>query len=521
MIPTEIPPPPDGLVEGTRHDGPIEDRCTVVVIGSGAGGGVVAHELVKAGIDTIVVEEGGWYPPEFYRELTPLESFKYLYRDYGMTTAVGKNLLKDPAVPFPLGKCIGGTTTINSGTCFRTPEMILDQWNQEFGLDVDKDELETIFDEVERDVGIAPARREVLGDNMELFAEGAEKLGWNGGPLTRNAPECAGSGRCVFGCPTDAKRGTHLSYIPMSLEKGARVYSDFRVERLIRRNGRFEGVEGVLLDRERNAPHARALIRADAVVVAAGAVGTPVLLQQNEVAVANPHLGENLRLHPGIRVAAIMDQVIRGWKGIPQGYYVDEFWEEHGIMFEGIFVPPGVGLPVLPGSGDEFRDIARLYPNLAAFGAMVKDTSKGQVKHRPGLGTVIRYQLNRLDKERLVDAVKKAAEAYFAVGAERVFPAIFGHMELNSPDDLARIDPRRVRSQHLELMAFHPMGTARMAADPGQGVLDPQGRVHGTENLYVADASVFPTCLGVNPMESIWGFGAVIARRLADRLSGG
>lgn len=510
---------PEGLTEGTALEGDLDLRCQVLVVGTGAGGPAAALAMAEAGLDVVMLEEGGWYPPEEYRHLSPLESFRKLYRDYGMTTAVGGNLLKDPAVPFPLGKAVGGTTLINSGTCFRTPDKVIDLWNREFGLELDGSELDARFSEVEEVLGIAPAAAEVLGRNAEIFAEGAAKLGWPGQPLRRNAPGCRGSGRCVFGCPADAKQGTNLSYVPRALQAGARLFTDVRVDSLLQQGDRVQGVAGVLLDRARNVPRGKVRVEADVVVVAAGAVGSPVLLQRSRIATGNAHLGANLRLHPGIRVAALMNETVQGWKGVPQGYYVDRFWEEFGIMFEGIFVPPGVALPVLPGVGHEWRDVCKRYPELATFGAMVKDTSSGTVRWRPGTGADIRYSLNRTDTIHLVEAVKRASEIYFAAGAERVFPAIYGFSELRSVDEVRKIDPRRVRSQHLEMMAFHPMGTVRMAARPEQGVLDASGRVHAMQNLYVADASIFPTCLGVNPMQSIMAFAAKIGRGIADRLN--
>lgn len=503
------------LIQGTRADAPFEARTQVAIVGAGAGGPAAALELARAGIDVIMVEEGGWYPPEFYRDLDPLLSFKHLYRDYGMTTAVGRNLLKDPAVPFPLGKCVGGTTAVNSGTCFRTPEFLLEQWRREFGLEVDLATLDSVFAEVEDILHVAEVTDAVLGANARVFARGAAKLGWGGAPLRRNAQGCRGSGRCVFGCPSNAKQGTHLSYVPRALAAGAHLVSDFRVERLLSNGDSIVGIEGYLLDRERNRPKQPARIMADAVIVAAGAVGTPLLLQRNGIAAGNKHLGRNLRLHPGIRVCALLDEVVNGWKGVPQGYYVDHFWHELGIMFEGIFVPPGVALPILPGVGAELLRRFEQYPHLAAFGAMVKDTASGSVQALGPRRQLIRYAITDLDKEHLVAAVCKASEAFFAAGAHTVFTGIYGAPELTKPDQIARLDPKRVRRTDLEMMAFHPMGTARMADSPEKGTCDPRGKVWGTRNLYVADASIFPTCLGVNPMESIMAFAHLIARNVA------
>lgn len=505
------------IIEGKELSTPIELETEILVIGSGAGGAAAAKELCEAGYRVVLIEEGGWYPPEFYHNLSPLEAFKHLYRDYGMTAALGKRPWRDPTVPFPLGKCIGGTTVINSGTCFRTPEEIVELWNREFRLEISYKELEGIFSQVEAIIGATPVPDDVAGENARVFALGARALGYEAKPLTRNAPGCQGSGRCVFGCPVDAKKGTHLSYIPRALALGAEVYADLRAERFLFSGNRILAVEGWVMDRSANRPRLRARIAARAVVVAAGAVGTPVLLKQNGV--RSPHLGKHLRVHPGIRVAALFDQEILGWKGVPQGYYVDHFVRSHGIMFEGIFVPPNLALPVLPYTGKRFVEIARLYRHLAAFGAMVKDSSEGEVLTRPGLGTLIRYAFNERDKENLIFAVKKASEFYFAAGAKRVFPAIYGFSEIRSPEELEKIDPQRIKSQHLEMMGFHPMGTARMARDPRDGVVNPYGQVFGIQNLYVADASLFPTCLGVNPMESIMTFATRVARHIANTLS--
>lgn len=506
------------LVEATKLDHDIDDKATVVIIGTGAGGPAAAYELARAGVDVIMVEEGSWFPPEFYRDLKPVDAFKYLYRDFGMTAALGRRLTKDPTIPFPLGKCVGGTTTVNSGTCFRTPEKLIDLWNRELGLGIDLAALNATFDEVEQIVHAQPVPDEALGQNSRIFGRGSHKLGWGGQPLVRNADGCRGSGRCVFGCPSNAKRGTHLSYVPLALMHGARLYSDLRVERIIQKHGQITAVEGVILDRDKNRPKGQARIAADVVIVAAGAIGTPTLLQRNNIARGNPWLGENLRLHPGIRVCADFDEKVNGWKGVPQGYYVDRFWNELGIMFEGIFVPPGFAIPILPGVGAELRRRFERYPNLAAFGAMVKDTSTGSVRPLGKNSHIIRYSMNDIDKTNLVNAVKRASEVFFAAGANEVYPAIYGHAVLKSVDDVAKIDPKRVKTQHLEPMAFHPMGTARMAADRRLGVVDPQGKVYGTDNLYVADGSLFPTCLGVNPMESIMGFAHQIARGIHGRL---
>lgn len=490
------------------HEGHEFDRgrglklsADVVVVGSGAGGPVVAKELQEKGHRVILLEEGGHYRTGQFKN-DPVWAFQHLYRDGGATIALGK-----PPIPFPLGRCLGGTTTVNSGTCFRTPDVILRKWEREWNLpDISPELMRSHFESVEQQFSVREVHPGNMGRNGELFLNAARKLGFSAGPLKRNMNEkCVGCGTCTLGCPTGGKRPTLLNYIPRASQLGTEVYCDFRVEKIKTAFGQAVGVSGSILDRHSKKRRARFEVSAKIVVLAAGAIGTPLLLLKNRLGNSSGQVGRNLRLHPGIRVYALMDEEVKGWLGVPQGVYVDEFWNE-GVMLEGIFVGPLLSAPAMPYFGRKNKDLMWNYPRVAAFGAMIQDETRGRVRPGPFGLPFITYDLEKEDLKKAKKAIAYTAEIYFGAGARKVFPTLPWLPEINSPKQISEILTGPIKPSDLEMMAFHPMGTTRMGTRPDRSVTDPWGEVFDVKNLFVADASLFPSCLGVNPMETIMAF---------------
>jgi len=494
------------IYEGKDFSADVQESAEVVVIGSGAGGPVVAKELAEKGRSVVMVEEGPKVETkDFNRD--PFHTFRHFYRDGGATVALGR-----PAVPFPLGRCLGGTTTVNSGTCFRTPDKILRKWRREIGLEgIEPERMRPYFERVEKMIDANRVTPDILGRNGEIVLRGAKQLGYSSGPLTRNMRGCRGCGVCTLGCPSGGKRATFLNYIPRASHFGAKVYCDTRVSKLVVKNGAAVGVEGAILDRDSGKPRLKFSVSAKLVVLAAGAVYSPLLLLKNKLANGSGQVGKNLRLHPGIRVYALMDEVVDGWRGVPQAVFVDEFADE-GVMLEGIFVGPVLTGPVLPYFGERNKELMFKYQNLAAHAGMISDETRGRV--RLGLlgRPLITYQMLPEDVKKGVKAIAYTAEIFFAAGAKKIYPTVSWMPEMNSPRQVRELLSGRVKGPDLEFMAFHPMGTCRMGADRRDSVVDPYGESWEIKNLFVCDASIFPSCLGVNPMESIMAF----ANRSAD-----
>jgi choline dehydrogenase-like flavoprotein len=372
---------------------------------------------------------------------------------------------------------------------------VLARWRDEFGLeDLTPEALAPHFARVEETLNVVPVPPELAGANAHVAKRGADALGWSGDFVRRNVRGCVGSGVCAYGCPANAKQHVGVSYIPKAHAAGATTYTGVTARRLGR------GVEASTTGGGR--------LRVDApqVVVAAGAIHTPALLARNGL--GGPQLGRNLSLHPATAVWALMDEPVDMARGVPQSYFVDEFASE-GIMLEGIAGPPDYVAMGLPVAGERHRELMAGYQEMAQFGLMISDDSRGRV-HSPAGRPLVRYDLSDSDTARVRSGLERLAELFWAAGAQRVLLPLARKPELRPGEAIPELRPR-----DLKLMAFHPLGTARMdARGPRHGVLDAHGRVHGTEGVYVCDGSAVPSSLGVNPQITIM----TLATRLADHL---
>jgi choline dehydrogenase-like flavoprotein len=478
----------------------------VCVIGAGAGGAVAAAELAEGGMSVVLLEEGHWHDPDSFTARPP-QMLAQLYRDGGQTLTLG-----NPPIMLPLGRGLGGTTLVNSGTCFRTPPHVLERWRNEFGLDVSEESLRPFFERVERALSVSEVTPELAGANAAIARRGAERLGWSHGYLKRNAKGCVGSGVCAFGCPTSAKQHTGITYIPRAQDAGAEIVTGAKVERVL-----LESARGATTGASTRGPSAvraagvsarlgsgaRIAVSAPIVIAAAGTIHTPGLLARSGLGGASGALGRNLSLHPATAAFALMDETVEMAKGVPQSFYVDEF-SKQGIMFEGVSGPPSYAAMSLPLVGERHERAMAQYPRLAQFGLMVSDSSRGHVRSI-GSSTLIRYDLCEKDLARFRTGLARIAELLQAAGAREVY--------LPLPSG---VTPERARRRDLKLMAFHPLGTARADARASHGVLDGDLAVHGCGGVYVADGSAVPSSLGVNPQMTIMA----LATRLAFKLLG-
>ena len=496
-------------VDGATVHRDVHELAEVVVIGSGAGGAVVARELAARGRDVLLLEEGGFLTGKDFTG-NPREMIDLLYRNRGLTGALGR-----PPIPVPLGRCVGGTTTINSGTCYRAPDYVLDEWADRHGVrEARAADLAPYFDRVEATLGVQAIPDEVYGRNSRLFEQGAAALGYQGARIVRNARGCLGTGVCAIGCPQDAKQAMHVSYVPQALDAGARLYTHCRVDRVLLSAGRAVGVIARLTDATDRDTGRELRVLARHVVVACGALLTPALLEKSGVPDGSGWRGRNLHLHPATRVAGLFNEEVRGWEEVPQAYNVHHFTHE-GIFIQGQFVPPALEAPVLPGVGIEHKERMAGYARLGSFGALISDESAGRVRAGRGRWPRVSYQLNATDAAKLGRAIGLTAEIFFAAGAREVYSGVHSRPVLRSIDEARTLQDARPAATDLEMMAFHPQGTARMGENPKQAVTDSYGRVHGTGALWVGDASLFPASCKVNPQITIMA----LATRLAERVA--
>jgi choline dehydrogenase-like flavoprotein len=480
------------------------DEADVVIIGSGAGGAAAATVLAEAGLEVIVLEAGGHYDRGSYPD-DHLEAIATLYRDAGLTIAEGS-----PPIPVPVARAVGGTTVINSGTCFRAPQPVLESWREEHGVSWARD-LDPYFVEAEEFLRVTPLDPERMGRNGQLAMLGAQAIGASGGPISRNAGNCVQCSSCPYGCRIDAKRGMHVSYLPRAVAAGARIRTGVEARKVLVEEGRAVGARCVAGGT--GGPARPYTVRARrATIVAGGALGTPELLLRSGL--GGDQVGRNLHIHPACWVGARYGEEVRGWEGVMQSYYVDE-WESERVLLEATFTPLAFGGAWLQGAGRAHQEAMLDFGHIGSIGVQLADHSRGRVGLL-GDGTLkAGYRLTRDDARRLTFGIARAAEVHFAAGAAEVYPNI-PRAGVLRPGGLAEFEATTFRPSELRLEAFHPMGTARISSRPAEGVCDVTGAVRGVAGLFVADASLFPSAVHVNPMMTVIAFAKQVAAGVGE-----
>lgn len=500
------------VTNGREIEEDLDLECEVVVVGTGAGGAAVAYELSSRGHAVLMLEEGDYHRRSEFNG-RPTQSYRRMYRDQGVTLAVGNT-----SIPIWAGRAVGGSTVINSGTCYRTPERTLRMWRERFGLpDVFSSQgMDPYFKRVESMLQVTQANPMYLGAVAPLIAKGASRLGYRHGPLSRNAPECDGQGLCCFGCPTGAKRSTDVSYVPEALKAGAQLITAARVDSVDIVAGRARGVTATLRGNHKGKrPQLR--VKANAVIVACGTLYTPGLLRRSGACKTSGMLGKNLSVHPATKVVALFHERVDQFQGIPQGYAIEQFADE-GLMFEGGSLPFDVMAVSVPWTGHRFMELMQNYRYMATFGLMIQDESRGEILRGPGRSPLIVYNLNKRDTALMKRGIEVLCRVYQEAGAKRVLPFVAGADELSTRADVERFKAKPLRAGDIEVTAFHPLGTCRMGMTPRDSCVGPDHEAHDVAGLYVCDGSAVPSSLGVNPQITIMAMAVRAAEIIHSRL---
>ncbi len=486
-----------------------EDEADIVIVGSGPGGSAAAAVLAQAGLTVRLLEAGRQHtaanmPPDAWTAMARS------YHGMGGTLTLGR-----APMPYVLGVAVGGGTVINGAISWRLPRDVHHSWlAADPGLRqvLAWSELERVTDAIEKRLSITPTDPSVAGRNNRLLREGAEAMGLEHRPISRNVVGCRGSARCLQGCPHSAKQSMDITLLSDATADGARIASGVRVDRVLLQDGRAVGVTG------RARGGGRVTVRArQAVLLAAGAVGTPVLLLASGL--RRPPVGRHLAAHPGAGVLGRYDDPVRSWQGATQGHEVIGL-RRQGLKFETLGLDRGVLTSRLPGLGRALASERDHADHYASWGVALKARSTGSVRRLPVLGTTVRLGLGRDDVRTLRRGVATLCRLHFAAGATEVLPGVRGlpdrlthpreldALEADGPDDPAAYS----------LVMTHLFGTARMGTDPATSVVSCTGEHHDVARLYVSDASLFPSNTGVNPATSILAVCTRIAEGLAQRL---
>ncbi len=506
-----------GIVDPASLGTPARIDCDVVVVGTGAGGGAVAAELAEGGLGVLAIEEGPLADTETYSaDLT--DTMTRIMRDGGTTVIMGRS-----PVPYLEGRCVGGSTVINGGMCWRTPPKVLHRWRRQSGLEaLTPEALEPIFERVEERIGARRQDPGSEGGNNAVFRAGCEALGWRYVHNLRAQVHCVGANECATGCPTGAKQSTLQSYVRRMLASGGRLLARCRIRRILLEGGRVTGVAGVV-DTDRDPTNGTAVphrvpveVHAKAVVIACGAIQTPLLLQRNRLWDRRRHLGRHFTIHPNAKVIAEFDEPVDSLRGTHQAYQCTEFHDEGLLLAPGGVPPSFLAAVALNDVGARLQARMERFVYLASGGVLVDDSTEGWVRTGPWGVPRIHYDVSPFDQARFIRAVSLLAEIYFAAGARAVYTPFRGVEPLRSPDDVRRLFDRPPPVESTEYFTAHLMGTARMHADPDGGVVDVNGAFFGLQGLYLADASVLPGTLGVNPQETIMALATRTAFHILD-----
>ncbi len=494
-------------------------ECDVVIVGSGAGGGVMAGVLAAAGKNVIVLEKGGYYNEADFNGYE-LEAYQKLYLDRGLTTSA------DKGVSLLAGSCLGGGTIVNWTTSFATPERVRQEWDDQTGLEV------FFTPQYERSSQAVLKRSGVSRDynrfskRDQVMWDGLNKLGWHHDTMPRNVRNCSQGdecGFCTFGCPQGAKQSTLLTFLQDAADHEARFIVNCQVERVITGQGRASGVVATAYDPATGESH-MVIIRAKAVILAAGAINTPAILLRSGL--GGPAVGKNLHLHPATAVVGYNGEFTGGWNGVMQAAYSQQFSDLDGQGY-GAILETGPTHTAIPANalgwenGRSFKDLMRLMGQSTSIVVITRDRDAGSVTINKQGVPVINYSVSRYDARHARTAVAGAVRLLEASGMVEI-RSLNALPQTYRPGDgetveqfMERVDRQGWGPNQMAFFSYHQMGSARMGADPQTSVVNEYNECHTTPGLYVADGSTFPGASGVNPMMTI----ETIAHRAATYLS--
>ncbi len=480
-----------------------------VVVGSGAGGATAANALARGGATVALIEAGPWRDPDDYPSST-YGAMRDLFDDWGVGITRGRALW-----PIVQASCVGGTTVINSAICVRTPEDVLLAWERDLGIG-DKGFRESIWrhqDALERELSAEVVPPASMGRSNDLAVIGAAKVGYDSHPMTRYAKGCEGAGQCLQGCKKLKKQSLNLQLVPEVMKLGGTVLSCAPAERVLLEGKRAVGVSGRFREPVTRRKGGRYTVRArKGVVVAASVTRTSPLLMASGV--KHRLLGEGFRAHPGTGVFGVYDDPVDMNIGATQGWASVQYRVEPGMKLETLAIPPEMVASRLAGAGRELIERMTEYRKMAMWVVAVRAESVGRIK-RGLLGEVsVEYSFNRNDMDRLRKGLALMAKTHFAAGAKKVVSGIYGLPYEIGPDQVGLIEEGPLDPRAYVVISSHLFGGTVMDKDPAKGVCDARGRVHGYEGLVVADASVIPSTLGVNPQHTIMA----LARTFADAM---
>jgi choline dehydrogenase-like flavoprotein len=484
----------------------VDIRCDHLIVGSGAGASVAGLELTKQGRDVVMIEEGKQHPTESFGPYIGKQTAA-LYRNGGITPFLGK-----PSIAFAEGRCIGGTTVINGGLIWRTPPWILQEWQNEYGLQgFDSKTLARHFAAVEKNLHVVPTEvNENFGnlDSVKLH-EGAKQLGWKSVVVPRAVRGCQSSNLCPTGCPTGAKQSMALTYIPRALDHGARLYSECKALQVEHTGGRITGV----LVRVGSSGNRIVRVKCDQLILGAGAIQSPHLLRRSQLI----SRGATFQFHLNLKFVVEFSDPVNSENGTIFTTQMQEF-ERDGMLLTAANIKPAyVALSFATRPAKEIESVLSRYDHLAICTAMIRPKGTGTISSSFGDQPLLRSKLAKSDDQRIREACLRSIKVFFAAKARKVYLPVKGTPCVTNYTQAEQL-LEKTRVSDFELVSVHVMSSLPMGSRAGKNRVDETGKLIGCKNLYVMDASILPSNIGESPQGTIMAFAHELAERYIDNI---
>ena len=496
---------------------PASTRVEVCVIGSGCGGATAARVLAEAGLEVLVLEEGGDLTGRALTQRGPA-MYDQLYMDRGGRAT------DDLSIAVMQGRALGGGGVINASDVVPIPDGVLEHWHNKHALsDFTPSALAPFRDAALRDLSASVIPQKLVNVANQRLRAGTEALGWSGELMMHNRVGCMGLGTCLIGCPINAKRNPRFVSIPKAAEAGAKFWLRARAVGIDGAGGETKTIRCRSLDGRGYHERDEFVVQAQTVIIAANAVATPQLLLRSGI--GNEHVGRNLSLQPQLPLVAIFDETIDAFEGIPQAWAVTQFEREdhpdHGLWgfrIEAVMGTPGIVSALLPALGHEGMQLMQRYRNIAACLLLVPDDPVGSVSITSDGRPVVTYRQTDEHKARCREAAKAAAKIYFAAGAREVLVPTQPPIRISSEQQIAELDAMTLRPASAPFISAHQQGGVRFAHGPKGGAAAPDGQVYGTKGVYVFDSSGYPSSSSTHTMAPIITTSRFLSSRLASEL---
>jgi choline dehydrogenase-like flavoprotein len=488
----------------------IVENADVCVIGSGAAGAVIATKIAKSGKSVVLLEKGGYYDSEDMNQ-RETDMIPLLWKN------AGANFTDNLRMVIAQGQCLGGSTVINDAVCFKIPSIVSEQWRK-LGVQITDEQWETATDEVWKNIHVTRVSNEELNKNNLMLKKACEIKGFRSRPNDRNCKDCKRCGFCHLGCHYETKQDMLVTYIHDALKNtNVRIFCNCDVDRITHENGLANGVEGTFRDFSNN-PKFKIRINSKIVVVAAGSIASSHLLLKNKIGLGKT--GKGLALHPAPFLLGKFPEKINSFEGIPMAYACDEFGVTNGVknggyVIESIFLPIFQFAMGLPSFFAEHESLMRNFPHYSMAGVMIRDESNGTINLSENGNPRVSYHLSPRDIDTIAEGIGVLADMWFEAGATHVISGHKDMITLISKHDIPKlIKAIRTNPDGLQVASAHPQGGNKMGEDETTSVVDSNCKVHGFDNLFVCDASVFPTSIGVNPQVTIMALATLTANHI-------